>query len=95
MHFLHKCSTLIISVIVYHRQGMLTVRGCRQIVDPFPACGLDELVGELGLLIPVSLFKLAFDHGFRLRALAGLLIEGLTLCLVGTGLRLGSGAVGE
>jgi hypothetical protein len=69
----------------------------RQIVDPFPARGFDEFVGESGLLIPVSLFKLTFDHGFRLGALAGLLIEGLALslvCALGS-LRLSGGAVGE
>jgi hypothetical protein len=83
MHLTHEIPGFAPGMIVDHRQGMLSVRGGRQIVDPFPARVFYEFVGEVGFLIPASLFKLVFEHGFRLGALAGLLIEGLDLCLVG------------
>jgi hypothetical protein len=89
MHLPHEIPAFTPGMIVNHRQGMLAFRGCCQSVDPFPAGGCDEFVGELGFLGLVSLIKLTFDHGLRLGALAGLLIEHLARCLPG-GIRVGA-----
>jgi hypothetical protein len=68
-------------MIVHHRQGVLTIRGRGKVIYSFATCCFDEFVGELGLLILVLLFKLAFDNNLRLRAVAGLLVESLALGL--------------